>query len=804
MPYHTVNTKAINSLITGTTVPVITKALAEGTVQILPTPKIEADTIGTLNTRLEIVAGLTDGPLLTSAIQTPTSLISTEPTMVIKSASAMDVARVSGDIFDAPIATSAPPSIFQQRSDHPVARLGVQQTAPVSTNKFFQNFFLGSQSSATFLHPYSVAWAKGQGVTQSWGLAVSHIDANQFAFGPINAYGASSYFINPIGIHSLVLSAAELGSSTNLTTTQLTDMSALVQLRQNASSAPVIQFPLVQGSGFITAEYSGGTPVIQTGVFFLNVTKVNTQPRPGVTKYRLELNDGKTWLLYAYSTSGSPLELQVVSNGLMRSNSTFSGTIQVAKDPGNGEALYDAACGQYATGVSLSGTARGMHGTYTFGFQKAGLTGPPLLMFALPHHVQSFGPATAAAVHSGLQLQTTTKGIATAVAADTWTMVEHRLPVSMSFVPWTNSRGCTSQLSDAAKSRILDVARSELSQDMDAQSNLNSMYYSGKALAKFAMILSVTYDMLGNSELTAAGLQKLQAAFAVFASNKQIFPLTYESAWGGVVSSASYQTGDSGADFGNTYYNDHHFHYGYHVLAAAIIGHLDPHWLAANKDYVNTLVRDYANPSARDTWFPQHRNFDWFHGHSFAHGLYESADGRDQESSSEDVMASYAVKMWGLVSGDMNMAARGDLQLSVLKRSLNNYYLYTNGNTIEPPSFVGNKVAGILFENKIDHTTYFGTNIEYIQGINMLPLIPATKLIRGRQFVSEEWEQYFSNGRVDSVAGGWRGILYGNLATIDPHTAYNWFNQSDFDASWLDGGASLTWYLAYSAALAGR
>lgn len=226
---------------------------------------------------------------------------------------------------------------------------------------------------------------------------------------------------------------------------------------------------------------------------------------------------------------------------------------------------------------------------------------------------------------------------------------------------------------------------------------------------------------------------------------------------------------------------------------------MDLQWLAANKEYVNTLVRDYANPSAKDTWFPQNRNFDWFHGHSFAHGLYESADGRDQESSSEDVMAAYALKMWGLVSGDMNMAARGSLQLSVLKRSVNNYFLYTSDNDVEPANFVGNKVAGILFENKIDHTTYFGANIEYIQGIHMLPLIPATKLVRGRRFVLEEWEQYFSNGRVDSVAGGWKGVLYGNLATVDPHRAYEWFSQSGFDTSWLDGGASLTWYLAYAA-----
>lgn len=100
------------------------------------------------------------------------------------------------------------------------------------------------------------------------------------------------------------------------------------------------------------------------------------------------------------------------------------------------------------------------------------------------------------------------------------------------------------------------------------------------------------------------------------------------AAWGGIVSSASYETGNSGADFGNTYYNDHHFHYGYHILAAAIIGHLDPDWLKQNRDYVNVLVRDVANPSAKDKLFPMWRNFDWYHGHSWAHGLYAAMDGK--------------------------------------------------------------------------------------------------------------------------------------------------------------------------------
>lgn len=94
-------------------------------------------------------------------------------------------------------------------------------------------------------------------------------------------------------------------------------------------------------------------------------------------------------------------------------------------------------------------------------------------------------------------------------------------------------------------------------------------------------------------------------------------------------------------------------------------------------------------------------------------------------------------------------------------------------------------------------------NPEYIQGIHMIPLNPCSALIRRPKFVKEEWETYFSNVRVDQVGGGWRGILYANLALIDPGTAYSFFNQEHFDWGWLDGGASRTWYLAYCAALGG-
>ena len=266
----------------------------------------------------------------------------------------------------------------------------------------------------------------------------------------------------------------------------------------------------------------------------------------------------------------------------------------------------------------------------------------------------------------------------------------------MGFAPWSLGTRSASTLSRAAVNLISAVASEEIKQDMDGQSNLDSMYFSGKALSKFATLIYTAKVLAHQNDIADQGLIRLKSAFARFTTNKQKFPLVYDTAWKGIISSASYVLHDAGVDFGNSYYNDHHFHYGYFIHAAAIIASLDPSWLNQNRDYVNTLVRDAANPSAQDNYFPISRAFDWYHGHSFAKGLFESADGKDQESSSEDAFFAYAIKMWGHVIGDASMEARGTLMLAIMARSFQNYFLMESNNANQPASFIGNKVTGIV------------------------------------------------------------------------------------------------------------
>jgi len=415
-----------------------------------------------------------------------------------------------------------------QRDDHPVPRLGIGAGPPIQTNKFYSNFFLGDQKAPTYTFPYSVAWVGGNGPTGSYGLAISHTDADQRVFGnPKEPTGAASYFYNPVGIQSLILSAKELGKDTSLTIDSLTAFSATVRIRPEPDGAPAISFPLVQGMGFVTGEYNGAIPLIQSGVFFRTVSKATDDPKDGVVKYKFVLEDGKAWWLYATKTSGEDLDLRVVNNGNAEATAPFYGIIQIAKDNSGAEEVLDEASGVYAETILLSGAVDDTTGSYTFHFTSRGRPDSPLLMFALPHHVQSFDYETKSKI-ADLKMQTTTKGLATAVLGISWTMVEPRMPLNMGFAPYTPEGGSRDTLSEEAKAVIRVVAQQEISQNMLEQTNLDSMYFSGKGLAKFAMILYVINDMLDDKALAQAGLEKLKHAFSTFVENRQQYPLVYE------------------------------------------------------------------------------------------------------------------------------------------------------------------------------------------------------------------------------------------------------------------------------------
>ena len=171
----------------------------------------------------------------------------------------------------------------------------------------------------------------------------------------------------------------------------------------------------------------------------------------------------------------------------MEATGPFTGFIQIAKNPGGAhqEGVYDASAGVFPIGLGFSGFVKGDIGSYTFRWTKGGvdLDNRRLLMFALPHHVESFDSDTQRQ-QTTLQLQTTTKGVATAVLRDSWTVIERDIPLSIGFGPWKPDARRPLQISDSAMRTIKPIADGEVNQDIGAQTNLDSMYFSGKVCTR--------------------------------------------------------------------------------------------------------------------------------------------------------------------------------------------------------------------------------------------------------------------------------------------------------------------------------
>ena len=244
------------------------------------------------------------------------------------------------------------------------------------------------------------------------------------------------------------------------------------------------------------------------------------------------LEDGHTWLLYAFSESQNdqPLCLRLASNGRMEGDKRFSGVLQLIKvprvsDQSAFQRLADACAGRWAMAATLSAQSiSDSVARYTIRFH----THPDsysshLLMYALPHHVQSFAHGSHVDKYPNFQIQSTTKGLMTAVVGDEWCFEESDLPCYIGFDPVVNHGVCKE-----AKDLMRKVVMEDSGGDPHVESNLDSMYFSGKALDKYACLCWMTAAVLCDHELAQKSLQKLKRAFARFEQNAQQHPLVYD------------------------------------------------------------------------------------------------------------------------------------------------------------------------------------------------------------------------------------------------------------------------------------
>lgn len=745
--------------------------------------------------------------LVSSSSETPSSTVSSTSSPTPSRVITWDATCNTVSNLFAVIDTSNPTAYWGSNEVPLSIPAGVSNLLPYETNKFYANFFLSPQTLMAWTYPYGFYWDN----SNKYGFAVQHTDISQRVEGAVSGSNTVSYYYNPILTGEIIFSATSISSGNNyLGMDSMTAMSARATLSATqGDSTNYIEFPLVQGMGYATSVYHGNTvPRISSiYAFTLIVREIVASSSATVQKYRVTLNNNAQWLLFVTLPADRDSISFAISNGnIVASNAVDGLIIQAVYAPSNTQLdnYYYQSAGQYVTTAAVSGLLSCLSTSYQFTWTTAGssIAGAPIV-FALPHHLQTL-TADTTTKYTGITLDSTTKGTMRAFLTNTFSFSD-TVDTTIQFFPHVTGSGTSVSYSPSQLTAIHNAAVSELS-GVDIVNTIldyQSMYYMGKAADKYAYILLTVHEIVEDTTLTANLLSDLKAYYAKFLANQINWPLFHDTRYGGVTSTAAFQ--DNGlADFGMGFYNDHHFHFGYHIHALAVIGYVDQKlggtWANDNKQWINTLVRDVANPLTSDPYFPVSRLFDWFHGHSWAKGLFTSGDGKDEESSSEDYNFSYGMKLWGHVIGDSAMEARGDVMLKIQSRSMNLYFLYLDDNTVEPSNYIGNKVSGILMDNKIAYTTYFGDNIEYIHGIHMLPITPASSLIRGATFVSQEWTEKLQL-IVGSLSSGWLGILRLNQALYDAATAYSFFTSSSFSSNYLDGGQSLTWSLVFSAGI---
>ncbi|TDH65073.1 uncharacterized protein CCR75_000646 [Bremia lactucae] len=695
----------------------------------------------------------------------------------------------------APFDTKAPSEALFQSKDQlaelaPIINVDAELlTKPIPTNEWWGNLIhtttidAGAVAFPVWANPYAIKLP----VKAPFGVQACYSYSYRQMADEVN--GVVKYYWHEFQ-NDLTLSATEFKSrKPEYEVYSFSDTSVTVRMCVGGSIS-CMNSALVQGMAFVSATYKELTPRI---VSKYTMTLLDSST-PG--KYVVHLSNKQTWVIYIIDSSVS-FSIDKTRHALI-SKAVYTGTIRMAILPENADNfdLYD----DYASCVVQSGDLS-VHSrtSYSLNWNTEGATCDKkgLLHFALPHQLEVLSQATTIDSPDAIVLHSSTRGdmVAQVTTSGRWTMTEKEADEEVDFYP-------AKKLSAKALSKIQLLPI--LAHDIYSEWILDgaSWYFSGKLFQKYASLCLMAADnavVNGDKRLLQYCLDKLEELISPFIFNSFSEPLVYETTYKGIVTNLVFSSKNIQVDFGNGVYNDHHYHYGYWVTASAILKKLDPLWsgMAQLDTMVWTMLRDVANPSAEDTYFPKFRYFSWFLGHSYSHGVTAMADGKDQESTSEDVNFYYGMKLWGQVSGNKAVEDLGSLMLRLNARAVRTYFLMTSGNTIHPRQFVPNHVTGIFFDNKADYATWFSAEKYCIHGIQMIPVSPINGLVRSTAFIKEEWDDILSKETIvttGDISNPWLSLLLVNQAVIDKNDALK-----KLVVTKMDDGLSRSWAL-YNAA----
>ncbi|KAJ1915184.1 hypothetical protein H4219_004455 [Mycoemilia scoparia] len=601
---------------------------------------------------------------------------------------------------------------------------------PFNTNRWWINLVVGKGDNPVQTYPYQIKALDNSSILCYPNLSVS-------GNTQISSFGEDW----TVGGKEGELSARVITADDDLSVT--VEWQSQGQMKMRA--------PLVKGMPFATYEMKDITPTLKT----THSIKDMKSQAEGQTV--VSLNDGSSWLI----VSNPPIKWEQADTTLSGSNG-YEGVVRLAhagSDAGSNLAILTKYADTYPSGgtVQYTPVKPGEDSDVKFTFKTSG--DGDVLVFALPHHIDNMPSGQKV----NLKGYRATKGPLTGIVGNTWTITEKTSSIGFSG---------PNEIDSSIKPQIIDWLKKDSASDkLDVTAP--DPYFFGKGLAKIAR-LALIAEEVGDQEAQKSLVSKLKSLIQPWIEGKNEDPLVYDQSWGGIISAKGKE--DSGADFGNGWYNDHHFHYGYFAYAGAVLAKNDKSWAQSpSGQFVLNLIRDYANPSRDDPKFAYLRHFDPYDGHSWAAGIFPFGDGRNQESSSEAINGYYGAYLYALAIGNNDLAQFYNLILTMEARSATRYWHPTSKTAKELyiDGFNQHHVAGIIWGAKIDYQTFFGANPEFIYGIQMLPFTPATGLIVHKEWVKDSWSD-MEKAAQSAASGdkqGWAQFLYTVYGLVDKSSA---------------------------------
>ena len=307
----------------------------------------------------------------------------------------------------------------------------------------------------------------------------------------------------------------------------------------------------------------------------------------------------------------------------------------------------------------------------------------------------------------------------------------------------------------------------------DQLASWTDSYNDGQVMNRLIQTARIA-DQTGNIEARdkmIATIKERLEDWLTYENGEVAFLFYYNDIWSALI---GYPAGH-GQD---TNLNDHHFHWGYFIHAAAFMEQFEPGWAAQYGDMINVLIRDAAASDRNDPQFPFLRNFSPYAGHSWANGFASFPHGNDQESTSESMQFASSLIHWGTVTENDAIRDLGVYIYTTEQTAIEEYWLDVYNRNFQPNQQYG--LVSRVWGNSYDNGTFWTSDIAASYGIEMYPMHGGSFYLGHHQAYAQSlWTEITNNTGVLSNQPNpnlWYDTYWKYLSLTDPQAAVNLYN----------------------------